>query len=241
MDFNVLITVSKRTAYMPFFGMRLVDYVLAVVKSAEPQKVFIVCKDEKEKTYFEDLEDSTTELVIGSEEAANLKADDTPLLILDGAMGKLTKKGLLAMVKWADESGAKIMNHLKLPVSQESSIANSPKKLAEMIWSIQQDFNNKLMDSGVFIVDIATAYICPLAKIGRNTIIYPNTIIDGACEIGTDCIIGANSHLINMKLGDGVHFKHSVGEKSEVGDFSQIGPFAYLRPNSKIGESCKIG
>ena len=101
--------------------------------------------------------------------------------------------------------------------------------------------NTKLMENGVAFIDKETAYISPLAKIEEGTVIYPNVIIEGATEIGQDCVIGLGSKIVNSKLGNGVTVESSHILDSEISHKSAIGPFAYLRPHSHIGENCKVG
>jgi bifunctional UDP-N-acetylglucosamine pyrophosphorylase/glucosamine-1-phosphate N-acetyltransferase len=97
------------------------------------------------------------------------------------------------------------------------------------------------MLSGVTIMDTATAYIDAEVVIGRDTVIYPGTIIEGESVIGEDCVIGPNSRIVSSRLGSGVKFNHSVILESSVGDDVQVGPFAYIRPESRIGDKVKIG
>jgi bifunctional N-acetylglucosamine-1-phosphate-uridyltransferase/glucosamine-1-phosphate-acetyltransferase GlmU-like protein len=66
-------------------------------------------------------------------------------------------------------------------------------------------------------------YLLGKTKIGKGTVIYPNTTIENS-EIGENCVI-----------------KSSFIEDSVVKDNVKIGPFAHLRPNSVIEDDCKIG
>jgi UDP-3-O-[3-hydroxymyristoyl] glucosamine N-acyltransferase len=94
---------------------------------------------------------------------------------------------------------------------------------------------------------IATkASVDGLAKIGRNTVIYPNTFIDSGVEIGDDCIIYSGvSILKNTKIGnkcvlhpgavigsDGFGFAPT--ESNEYQAIPQLG-------NVIIGNDCSIG
>ena len=53
----------------------------------------------------------------------------------------------------------------------------------------------KHIKNGVIIEDEASTYISEDVKIGKGTIIYPNTTIKNNVVIGEDCTIGPNSYI----------------------------------------------
>lgn len=101
--------------------------------------------------------------------------------------------------------------------------------------------SKKHIDNGVIIIDVNTTYIDSEVKIGKNTIIYPNNIIEGNTEIGCNAVIGPNNRIVDCKIGDEVNVQYSVLLQAQVGKETRVGPFAYLRPNSVIEEGVKIG
>ena len=52
------------------------------------------------------------------------------------------------------------------------------------------------MDAGVTIMDPASTFIEASVKIGRDTVIYPYTWLEGTTEIGEDCEIGPTPALL---------------------------------------------
>lgn len=118
---------------------------------------------------------------------------------------------------------------------------NSRAQLAEAQRIIFKRALNKHMTNGVSIADVSSTYISMDAIIGRDTIIYPGTVIEGKTEIGEDCIIGPNTRITESKIGNGVTIQDSVIKESRISENANIGPFAYLRPNSNIGSGVKIG
>jgi bifunctional UDP-N-acetylglucosamine pyrophosphorylase/glucosamine-1-phosphate N-acetyltransferase len=98
-----------------------------------------------------------------------------------------------------------------------------------------------LMESGVTIIDPDTTYIEDEVEVGRDTIIYPNTYLQGKCTIGSFCQIGPNAIIRDSILDDRVEFVNSVAFEAKIGTGSKIGPFAYLRPGTEIGKEAKVG
>lgn len=118
---------------------------------------------------------------------------------------------------------------------------NSRVQLAEAEKIMKGRINERLMISGVTIIDPDNTYIEEDVKIGEDTIIYPGAIIVGNTEIGTDCTIGHNCRIENSKIGNEVEIQSSTVVESKVDDRAKIGPYAYLRPKSVIGKEVKIG
>lgn len=97
------------------------------------------------------------------------------------------------------------------------------------------------MREGVTVIDPQTVHITAKVKVGRDTVLYPGTILEGETIIGENCQIGPNTTLTDCRVGSGCSVKMSVGVESEIGDDTNVGPFAYLRPNSRVGSRVKIG
>lgn len=118
---------------------------------------------------------------------------------------------------------------------------NSRAQLAEAEKILRQRKNFELMDSGVTIVDPATTFIDAEVEVGMDTIIYPNTYLEGATKIGENCAIGPSARLTNMKIGDGVQAQFCYCHDAEIGDAVTLGPYVHIRPGTKIGSRVKIG
>jgi bifunctional UDP-N-acetylglucosamine pyrophosphorylase/glucosamine-1-phosphate N-acetyltransferase len=97
------------------------------------------------------------------------------------------------------------------------------------------------MYSGVTIIDPDSTYIDDSVKIGRDTVIYPNTYLEGGTVIGSNCTIGPNSRIIDSTVRNNVIVESSKVIESCIDDGTSVGPFAYLRPGSNLGKNVKIG
>ena len=118
---------------------------------------------------------------------------------------------------------------------------NSRKQLSVAEGVMRQRILDKLMDSGVTIMDPASTFIEGSVKIGRDTIIYPYTWLEGNTEIGEDCEIGPNARFTNVKIGNDNHLQFIYGHDCQVKDHVTAGPYVHLRPDTVISDHVKIG
>lgn len=130
---------------------------------------------------------------------------------------------------------------LKVEDAREVEGVNDRRQLARVESYLHRQIVEELMLSGVTVMDPATTFIDRGVKIGRDTVIYPFTIIEGDTVIGEHCIIGPASRLINVQTGNGVVIEHSVIRESKIGDNCTIGPFAYIRPGCVLAPDVKVG
>lgn len=118
---------------------------------------------------------------------------------------------------------------------------NDRVRLAEAEKTIRWRVNQRLMLSGVTIIDPENTYIDDEVQIGQDTIIYPFTFIEGRTTIGADAVIGPNTRIKDAMIGDEVTAINSVILESTIHERVNIGPFAYIRPESEIHAEAKIG
>lgn len=119
--------------------------------------------------------------------------------------------------------------------------STTPDQLAQADRMLNARKVRELMLAGVCVLDPASVRADADVKVGRDTVIYPGTILEGGTEIGEDCIIGPNTRLKDCKIGNGTEIQYSVALESTVGNGTSVGPFAYIRPHSVIGSGNKVG
>ncbi|EOB3407121.1 bifunctional UDP-N-acetylglucosamine diphosphorylase/glucosamine-1-phosphate N-acetyltransferase GlmU [Enterococcus hirae] len=123
----------------------------------------------------------------------------------------------------------------------ESMGVNDRIALAKANELMRQRINKMHMVNGVSFVDPATTYIDAGVEIGSDTVIEADVQLQGKTVIGSDCVIGAHSRIVDSVIEDHVVVEHSVIEKSLVKSHADVGPFAHLRPKAEIGEGVHIG
>lgn len=118
---------------------------------------------------------------------------------------------------------------------------NSRAQLAEVEKVLRKRINKFHLDNGVTLIDPDTTYIGVDVIIGKDTVIYPNNILEGYTKIGENCTILQNSRIKDSIIEDEVEVQASVILNSRIGKNTTVGPFAYIRPESTIGEGVRIG
>lgn len=118
---------------------------------------------------------------------------------------------------------------------------NSRAQLAEVEKVLRKRINKFHLDNGVTLIDPDTTYIGTDVIIGKDTVIYPNNILEGYTKIGENCTILQNSRIKDSIIEDEVEVQASVILNSKIGKNTTVGPFAYIRPESTIGEGVRIG
>lgn len=155
----------------------------------------------------------------------------------DNAQGEYYLPDVLTILKDANEK----IGAFTAEYADETLGINSRVQLAAADRIFRMKKNHELMDSGVTIIDPNTTFIDYDVKIGQDTIIYPNTYIEGKTTIGEDCAIGPNIRFTNMKVGNKVTAQFSYCHEAEICDGVTLGPYVHIRPGTTIGENVKIG
>ena len=97
------------------------------------------------------------------------------------------------------------------------------------------------MRAGVTVVDPATTWIDVSVVIERDVTLLPGVQLLGSTRIGEDAVIGPDSTLNDVKVGEAASVVRSHAEKSTIGASATIGPFSYLRPGTVVGLHGKLG
>ena len=100
---------------------------------------------------------------------------------------------------------------------------------------------NELIDSGVQIPCPDGVIIEKSVKIGKDTVIMPNTVLMGDVKIGTDCVIGPNSYIVDTQIGNNTKLNNTRSFSSKIGSGVTAGPFVHIRPNCNIADNVHIG
>jgi len=114
--------------------------------------------------------------------------------------------------------------HVYSCTSKEAIGVNSRRDLAMVNSLINTRTLETLMDKGVTIVDPLTTFIDENAVIGKDTVVFPSTVIEGDVNIASGCRIGP---FARIRPGS------TISENTEIGNFVEI-------CRSRIGKNTKI-
>jgi bifunctional UDP-N-acetylglucosamine pyrophosphorylase / glucosamine-1-phosphate N-acetyltransferase len=99
----------------------------------------------------------------------------------------------------------------------------------------------RLMREGVTMRLPETITIDEDVKIGGDTIILPHSQLSGTTVVGSGCVIGPSTLIVNSRLGDRVIVRSSTVEDSFITDDTDVGPYSHVRAGSEIGPRAHIG
>ncbi|WP_211877641.1 bifunctional UDP-N-acetylglucosamine diphosphorylase/glucosamine-1-phosphate N-acetyltransferase GlmU [Pseudarthrobacter albicanus] len=97
------------------------------------------------------------------------------------------------------------------------------------------------MRSGVTVVDPATTWIDATVTLDEDVRLLPNTQLHGATTVARDAVVGPDTTLTDVHVGEGATVVRTHGTGATIGAKASVGPFTYLRPGTVLGETGKIG
>lgn len=125
--------------------------------------------------------------------------------------------------------------------SDEMIGINTRVHLAEATAILRERINRAWMLAGVTIVDPATTYIEPEVVIGKDTVILPNTYLQGKTQVGEGCELGPNTMIRDTVIGNRCVVLASVAEGAWLEDDVDVGPFGRLRKGAHLAQGVHMG
>jgi bifunctional UDP-N-acetylglucosamine pyrophosphorylase/glucosamine-1-phosphate N-acetyltransferase len=114
-------------------------------------------------------------------------------------------------------------------------------RLAEAEAEIRQRINRSWMLAGVTLINPGVTYIDATVEIGADTVIWPDTFLQGKTRIGAKCTIGPGAVIRDSTVGDGCRVELSVLEQASMEEGSDVGPFSHLRKGARLGAGAHMG
>ncbi len=88
---------------------------------------------------------------------------------------------------------------------------NDRIQLAKVSEELRKRKNEELMKSGVTLIDPVNTYIEDSVTVGRDTVIYPGTILAGKTEIGENCVL-VSCRLKDVSVKGGMTVTETIWE-----------------------------
>ncbi len=183
---------------------------------------------------------------------ARLQEVNVGTYIVDGpflfeALDKLAPKNVQKEYYLTDLVGIAVERGLRVSAvavgsPQEGLGINTRQQLAAAERALRDHVRQKWMTAGVTLQDPATTWIDADVIIGQDTVLYPHVTLEGATNIGEDCVVHSHVRLTDCGLGDRVTVLDScVLKGATVDEDAVVGPFAHLRPGAVVRRRAKVG
>ncbi len=118
---------------------------------------------------------------------------------------------------------------------------NSQDQLSEARKALQQRINQRLMESGVWMLDPDRTYVDDTVHVEPGARIYPGVHLEGSTSVAADAQIGPDVYAVDSSIGRGSTVWYSVLRSANVGEECEVGPYASLRPGSVLKDGAKAG
>jgi len=155
----------------------------------------------------------------------------------DNAQGEKYLTDVLAIARG---QGLLVSAHLIHDLWQTEGV-NDRLQLSRLGAELNRRTVERWMRAGVTVVDPATTWIDADVTLGLDVTIHPQTQLHGASTIGDNVVLGPDSTLTDVEIGDGATVIRTHGSCAVIGAGATVGPFSYLRPGTRLGVKGKIG
>ncbi|MFE9325115.1 bifunctional UDP-N-acetylglucosamine diphosphorylase/glucosamine-1-phosphate N-acetyltransferase GlmU [Nocardia sp. NPDC052278] len=147
---------------------------------------------------------------------------------------------LTDVLRLAREAGHPVHGARLLDSAKVTGV-NDRVQMSQAARTLNRYILERHMRAGVTIIDPATTWVDANVKIARDAEIRPGVQLLGGTVIGEDAVIGPDSTLTDVIVGNGAHVVRTHGDQAVIGPGANIGPFSYLRPGTVVGDSGKLG
>ena len=155
----------------------------------------------------------------------------------DNAQGEYYLPDVLSILR---ERGEKIWA-VAADDYEETLGVNSRLHLAQAEKILRRRKNIELMESGVTLMDPDSTFVDSNVIVGRDTVIYPFTWLEGKTVVGEGCTLGPSSRFTDAKIGNSVTAHFVYAHECEIESGATMGPYVHIRPDSHISNDVKIG
>ena len=107
--------------------------------------------------------------------------------------------------------------------------AGTRQELVAVEKAFRRRANTRWLAQGVTLVDPETIFIDPDVEIGRDTVIWPHSYLQGRTVVGEECVIGPGTLLRDAAIGDRCRLEQVHIEGTTVTAGTRLRPFSVLR------------
>ncbi|MFT3832848.1 MAG: bifunctional UDP-N-acetylglucosamine diphosphorylase/glucosamine-1-phosphate N-acetyltransferase GlmU [Micropruina sp.] len=155
----------------------------------------------------------------------------------DNAQGELY---LTDVIAYARGRGGRVDGTVLADAVQAEGV-NDRVQLAALSAELNRRILRRWMAAGVTVLDPATTWVHDSVDLATDVTLLPGTSLEGATSVATGAVIGPDSTLIDVEVGEGAHVVRTHATLAVIGTGAEVGPFSYLRPGTQLGAKGKIG
>ena len=118
---------------------------------------------------------------------------------------------------------------------------NDRAQLSELAAELNARIVRAWQLAGVTIQEPQSTWIDVTVQLGEDVTLLPSTRLHGLTRIGVGSVVGPDTTLRDVEVGEGAKISRTQADSAKVLDGASVGPFAYLRPGTELGPDGKIG
>jgi bifunctional UDP-N-acetylglucosamine pyrophosphorylase/glucosamine-1-phosphate N-acetyltransferase len=118
---------------------------------------------------------------------------------------------------------------------------NTRAQLASAEAVLRERIRARWLEAGVTMIDPSSTWIDAGVQVGRDTVLFPDTYLQGRTVIGEECVIGPGTLIRDSVVGDRCRILFSVIEEAVLEEDVDVGPFSHLRKGAHLGPGVHIG
>jgi len=136
--------------------------------------------------------------------------------------------------------GAPVGGH-RAPDAADTLGCNDQRELAERRRMLNDRVLDDLMRAGVVVIDPMTTWVDVTAEVAAEAVLQPGTQVLGASTIGAGAVVGPDTTLVDVEVGEGASVVRSHCQLAVIGPAATVGPFSYLRAGTELARGAKVG
>ncbi len=138
------------------------------------------------------------------------------------------------------ERGGRVGAHELADYLQAEGV-NDRVQLAERSAEMNRRILRRWMLAGVTVIDPATTWVHADVDLAPDVTLLPGTSLEGATSIARGAVVGPDTTLIDVEVGEDATVTRTHATLAEIGPGATVGPFSYLRPGTKLAKASKVG
>ncbi len=240
-----LITFDTLFAMLRFHGEQKCQLTVLTAKLANPKGYGRILRTPNGELarIVEETEAAQKELSLNEINSGVVLAESDNLL---AALKKLAPKGpkqelyLTDAVEAVRTDGGRALV-FPSPNPEEVLGVNTRIHLATVERIANRRILERLMLSGVTVVDPQHTYVDATVEVAPECVIQPGVILRGRTQIGRGCKLGPFTYIEDSQIGNLCEVRQSNVSGARLLEKTTVGPYANIRAQSVIGPRGKVG